>query len=188
MAAARPANAKPQGVLAKADLQLGSRAFLQWDPNLRAKSEHELENARECLLFCRQFFVEDRTRSVALAQAILFLTILQNSLNYPEDELVDVPWTADYYDKNAEIQALQEKVKECVALKSKAGLERKIDEVESAAFVHCKCHGSHWVRNSPGSAFARLRCLPGRLVRALGVSLCKFGDLVLTLLWPLPLA
>ena len=142
MAAARSANAKPQGVLAKADLQLGIRAFLQWDPKMRAKSEHELENARECLLFCRQFFVEDRTRSVALAQAILFLTILQNSLNYPEDELVDVPWTADYYDKNAEIQALQEKVKECVALKSKAGLERKIDEVESAALFIASAMGA----------------------------------------------
>ena len=76
MAASRPAIAKPQGVLAKADLQLGIQGFLQWDPDLRSKSQHEIENVRESLLFCRIFFAEDRQRSTALAIAILFLTVL----------------------------------------------------------------------------------------------------------------
>ena len=131
MAAAPPV--APQGVLSKADLQLGIQGFQRWDPDLKAKSQHELENARESLLFCRQFFKEDRNRSVALAQVILFLTMLQGSLDNPEMELEDVPWKADFYDKFAFVKSMQEKVIERTALKSKAALERKIDEVESAA-------------------------------------------------------
>ena len=72
------------------DLQLGIQGFQRWDPDLKAKSQHELENARESLLFCRQFFKEDRNRSVALAQVILFLTMPQGSLDNPEMELEDV--------------------------------------------------------------------------------------------------
>ena len=55
MAEARPASALPQGVLEKADLQLGIQAFLQWDPELKAKKEFELENARECFFFLQLF-------------------------------------------------------------------------------------------------------------------------------------
>lgn len=133
MAEARPAGALPQGVLAKADLQLGILAFLQWDPELKAKCAFELENARECLLFSRPFFEEDKVRSVSLTQAVLFLTTLQNALNHPETELEDVPWKADSYNNKALIQSLQEKVKQCPALMSHASLEKKIDEVQSAA-------------------------------------------------------
>ena len=133
MATPRPASALPQGILKKADLQLGIQAMLQWDPELKGKVAFELENARECLLFCRPFFAENKVKSVSLTQAILFLTILQNVLNYPEVELDDVEWKADFYNSKELIQSLQEKVKECPFLFSKAMLEKKIDEVESAA-------------------------------------------------------
>lgn len=134
MAAPRPASASPQGVLAKAELELGIQAFLQkCDPGLKEKADFELENARECLLFSRPFFAEDKLKSVSLTKAILFLTTLQNALKYPETELQDVPWKADSYNGNALVESFQEKVVACTALKSKAALEKKADEVESAA-------------------------------------------------------
>ena len=122
MAEARPASALPQGVLEKADLQLGIQAFLQWDPELKAKTEFELENARECFLFCSSFFADNKIRSTSLTKAILFLTTLQTALNYPEAELKDVPWKANSYKSNELIQSLQEQVKACPALQSKAAL------------------------------------------------------------------
>ena len=133
MATPCPASALPQGILTKADMQLGIQAMLQWDPELKEKAAFELENTRECLLFSRAFFAEDKARSVSLTKGILFFTILQNALNYPEVELEDVGWKADSYNNKGLIQSLQEKVKECPALYSKAMLEKKMGEVESAA-------------------------------------------------------
>ena len=71
------------------------------------------------------FLAENKVKSVSLTQAILFLTILQNVLNYPEVELDDVEWKADFYNSKELIQSLQEKVKECPFLFSKAMLEKR---------------------------------------------------------------
>eukprot|EP00435_Cladocopium_sp_Y103_P063112 s225_g24.t1 len=104
------------GVLAKADLLLGIQAFLQWDPDLKSKSDFELENVRQSLIFFQPFYADDRNRSVALAQGILFLTILQNAMGNPGAEIVDVPWTANSYNKSASVQSMQEKMTFCIFL------------------------------------------------------------------------
>lgn len=123
----------PQGVLNRADLQLGVQAFLRWDPALKEKSAFEMENAREALIFCQPFFKEDRTRSCALACAIMFLTILQMTLDRPGTEPTDCTWTAHLYTRSGQIQPMQEKIEKCPALTSRELLAGKVGELDSAA-------------------------------------------------------
>ncbi|CAL1162770.1 unnamed protein product [Cladocopium goreaui] len=122
----------PQGVLNRADLQLGVQAFLLWDPALKEKSAFELENAREALIFCQPFFKEDRTRSCALACAIMFFTILQMTLDRPGTEPTDCTWTAHLYTRSGQIQPMQEKIEKCPALTSRGLLAGKVGELDSA--------------------------------------------------------
>lgn len=92
------------------------------------KADYWLTDGFLPAIFCRR---QDQIRGSWPGN--LVLDILQKAVNYLEDELLDVPGTADFYDKTAETQSLQEKVKQCLALK--ASLEWKIDEVESAAVM-----------------------------------------------------